>query len=306
MRSGTLLNITGPLQAPNVAITALPGLGTTVLPGIAVMGDVIVPGTLSLVSNGTIVRSAGSFEVGTLIGSAVHLADFGAASTIAVLGNYSVTGSVLLLDNAAPLTIQGTVQTEFFAIAATGSMTLAGNIVTLGVAPGQSGGSTLSVAADASGNALFQQIGVSSILPLNGTIATVKISLPTVGGTIVLNNLSAPAADLVVFNPGGTTSGSANVAGLVVVGRQGGTDLSGAIGGATSATATPTTTTLSSPDNSYRMNACTVGSVTCLFGPVSLQVPAGGPVLPTAGPVAGEIAVPLPGSVGRKRTDEGT
>ena len=306
LRSGTLLNITGPLQAANAALTILPATGTTVVPGVTITGDVIVPGTLSLVSNGTIVRSAGSFDVGTLTGSAVHLADFGAASNIAVLGNYSVTGSVLLLDNAAPLTIQGTVQTEFFAIAATGSMTLAGNIVTLGVATGQSGGSTLSVSADASGNALFQQIGVSSILPLNGNIATVKITLPAVGGTIVLNNLSAPSADLVVFNPGGTTSGSANVAGLVVMGRQGGTDLSGAIGGATSASATPTTTTLSNPESSYRMNACTVGSVSCLFGPVSLQVPTGGVALPAAGLEAGEIAVPLPGSGGRKRTDEGT
>lgn len=294
LRSQNLLTIAGPLQAPNAAITTLPATATTVVPGISITGDVQVPGTLSLISNGTIIRSGGAFTVGTLTGSAIHLADFGAASWINVLGDYSVTGSVLLLDNAVPLTIQGTVRTEFFNISATGSMVWSGNIVTLGVASGQSGGSTLTVVPDAGGNAVFQQIGVTSILPLNGTIATLKINLPAVGGTIVLNNLSAPAADLVVFNPGGAPSGTANLAGLLVVGRQGGTDLAGAIGTATSATAVPPATTLSSPEPGYRTDGCTVGTVTCLFGPVSLDLPRSPALVPAAGLAAEEWVVPLP------------
>ena len=294
LRSQTFLTVAGPLQVANAAITTLPATGTAVVPGMSITGDVIVPGTLSLVSNGTIIRSGGVLSVGTLTGSAIHLADFGTASWIAVLGNYSVTGSVLLLDNAIPLTIQGTVQTEFFAISATGSMVWSGNIVTLGVAAGQSGGSTLSVVADANGKAVFQQIGVTSVLPLNGTIATLKINLPSVGGTLVLNNLSAPAADLVVFNPGGSTSGSANLAGLIVVGRQGGTDLAGMIGTATSATAVPPPTTLSAPEPSYRTDACAQGTAACLFGPVNLDLPRPPAPVTAVGLAADEWVVPLP------------
>ncbi len=308
LRSGTLLTISAPLLAPNVAIVTQPASGTAVVPGIAIGSDIIVPGVLSLISNGSIVRSGGVLTVGALTGSAIHLADFGLASSIGVLGDFAVSGSVLLVDNAIPLTIQGTVRTEFFTIAATGSLVLAGNIVTLGVSRSQStggvadgAGSTLSVLADAQGNAGFAQIGVSSILPLNGTIATVRIQLPSVGGSITLNNLSAPSADLVVFNPVGTISGNANVGGLLVVGRSGGTDLSGSIGTATTPTATTTTTSLSEPDDSYRMNACTVRSVTCRYGPVTEAPPTSGlvgGVLQPIGVKPGEIRVPLPGNAG--------
>ncbi|MBC7636039.1 MAG: hypothetical protein H7251_10600 [Acetobacteraceae bacterium] len=259
-------------------------------------------GTLALFISGNIVRSGGSFNVGTLTGHAVHLANFGPKSNIHTLGDFALDGSVLLLDNAAPLIIQGEVKSEFFNISATGSLVLAGNIVTLGVGRAQSTGaidtnigSTLSVAADAQGNAAFQQVGISTISSSNGTIATVRISLPAVGGSIVLNDLVAPSTDLIVFNPAGTIAGNASVGGLVVVGRGSGTDLSGSVGTIGNQNATTTTTSLSGPESLYRANACSIGAVTCLLGPVSQLIPlVPGATLPAASLLPDEIEIRLP------------
>ncbi len=304
LASTQALTLSGPLTAANTKLTVAPPGATGATLAISITGDVSVAGTLALFATGNIVRSGGSFTVGTLTGQALHLADFGHKSLIHTLGDFVVDGSVLLLDNAAPLVIQGDVKTEFFNINATGSLVLAGNIVTLGVGRAQSTGaidtnigSTLSVAADANGNAQFQQVGISTISSSNGTIATVRISLPAVGGSIILNDLVAPSTDLVVFNPAGTLTGSANVGGLVVVGRGSGTDLSGSVGtiGTASNTTATTTTSLSSPDSLYRANACTIGAVNCQLGPVSQLVPlVPGAAMPSAPVAPGEIEIALP------------
>lgn len=303
LASSQPLTLSGPLTARNVRLAVAPANGSGSILAVGITGDVTVAGTLAISAAGNIVRSSGSFSVGTLTGRALHLADFGHQSAITTLGDFTVDGSVLLLDNAAPLVIQGTVQTEFFNISATGSLVLAGNIVTLGVGRTQSTGaidtnigSTLSVVADAAGNAQFQQVGISTISSSNGTIATVRISLPAVGGSIILNDLSAPSTDLVVFNPAGTLSGNANIGGLLVVGRGSGTDLSGSVGTISTATSNPTTTTsLSSPDSLYRSNACAIGGVGCLLGPVNLLVPlVPGAGMPAAALAPGEIAIILP------------
>ena len=314
LASTQTLTMSGPLTAGNAKLVIAPPGGTGATLALGITGDVTVAGTLALFANGNIVRSGGNFTVGTLTGQALHLADFGHKSFIHTLGNFAVDGSVLLLDNAAPLVIQGEVRTEFFNINATGSLVLAGNIVTLGVGRAQSTGaidtnigSTLSVAADTNGAAVFQQIGISTISSSNGTIATVRISLPSVGGSIILNDLVAPSTDLVVFNPAGTLTGSANIGGLVVVGRGSGTDLSGSVGtiGASS-TAPTTTTSLSSPDNSYRANACTIGAVNCLLGPVSQLVPLlPGAEIPSAAVAPGEIEIVLPRPDRRAANDPG-
>ena len=307
------LTLSGPLTAGNVRLLVAPPNASGAILAIGITGDVTVAGTLAILASGNIVRSSGSFSVGTLTGHALHLADFGHNSTIRILGDFTVDGSVLLLDNAAPLVIQGNVRTEFFNINATGSLVLAGNIVTLGVGRAQSTGaidtnigSTLSVAADASGNAKFQQVGISTISSSNGTIATVRISLPLVGGSIVLNDLSAPSTDLVVFNPAGTISGNANIGGLVVVGRNRGTDLSGSVGTIGNQTSPTTTTSLSSPDNLYRANACTIGAVNCLLGPVSQFLPlVPGAAVPSAAVAPGEIEIILPRPDRRATNDPG-
>ena len=308
------LTLSGPLTAANAKLTIVSPGGTGATLALGITGDVTVAGTLALFADGNIVRSGGSFTVGTLTGHALHLVDLGHKSFIHTLGDFAIDGSVLLLDNAGPLVIQGEVKTEFFNINATGSLILAGNIVTLGVGRAQSTGaidtnigSTLSVAADTNGAAVFQQIGISTISSSNGTIATVRISLPAVGGSIILNDLVAPSTDLVVFNPAGTLTGSANIGGLVVVGRGSGTDLSGSVGSIGAASTAPTTTTsLSSPDNLYRANACTIGAVNCLLGPVRQLVPVlPGAEIPSAAVAPGEIEIVLPRPDRRAANDPG-
>ena len=303
LASARSLTVSGPLTAANAKLVIVPPGGNGSTLAIGIPGDVMVPGTLALFADGNIVRSGGIFTVGTLTGHALHLVDLGHKTYIHTLGDFAIDGSVLLLDNAAPLVIQGELRTEFFNINATGSLVLAGNIVTLGVGRAQSTGaidsnigSTLSVAADATGAAVFQQVGISTISSSNGTIATVRISLPAVGGSIILNDLVAPSTDLVVFNPAGTLTGNANIGGLVVVGRGSGTDLSGSVGTIGAAgTATTTTTSLSSPDSLYRANACTIGAVNCLLGPVNQLVPlVPGAIMPSAAVAPGEIEIGLP------------
>ncbi len=307
------LTISRPFTATDAKlVVTLPGDNSYTL-GLGITGDVAVSGTLALFISGNIVRSDGSFNVGTLTGHAVHLANFGSKSNIHNLGDFTLDGSVLLLDNADPLIIQGEVKTEFFNISATGSLVLAGNIVTLGVGRAQSTGaidtnigSTLSVAADAQGNAAFQQVGISTISSSNGTIATVRISLPAVGGSIVLNDLVAPSTDLIVFNPAGTLSGTAAIGGLVVVGRGSGTDLSGSVGTIGNQNSPTTTTNLSSPESLYRANACSIGGVTCLLGPVSQLLPlVPGTSLPAASLAPGEIEIVLPSPDRRASNDSG-
>jgi filamentous hemagglutinin family protein len=303
LTSAQALTVSGPLTSANARLVVVPPGGNGSILAIGITGDVTVAGTLALFANGNIVRSSGNFTVGTITGHALHLVDLGHKTFIQTLGDFAIDGSVLLIDNAAPLLIKGEVRSEFFNINATGSLVLAGNIVTLGVGRVQSTGaidtnigSTLSVAADSNGAAVFQQVGISTISSSNGTIATVRISLPSVGGSIILNDLVAPSTDLVVFNPAGTLTGSANIGGLVVVGRGSGTDLSGSVGtiGASSTGAT-TTTSLSSPESLYRANACTIGAVNCLLGPVNQPVPlTPGATMPSAAVAPGEIEIMLP------------
>ncbi|HTN12972.1 MAG TPA: hypothetical protein VL154_18540, partial [Acetobacteraceae bacterium] len=263
---------------------------------VAISGAIVVPGTLSVTTNGTIQRSGGDFIVGTLTGSAVTLADFGTGAMLSTLGQFTVTGSEFMLGNAQPLTIIGPLSAEFFRITATGSMTLAGDITTLGETRAQQGladikyagsdaalnnplpdrGSYLAVLADGDAPATFTQATPVTISTAGGDVSTLRIQLLSNGGTITLGDLTAPSTDLLLF-PGGNGdvvgTGHVNLYGLLVAGRGGKSDLSGIIATVDGAGAAHLATITPLPDPSYRFNACPIGSVNCVLMPVNVLPP---------------------------------
>src|SRR5262249_5986839 len=130
---------------------------------LVLQGDISTP-AFALTESASVRRTEGTLRVGTLSGTAVRLADFGTSANVDTLGSFTVTGSTLALADAQALTITGPISAEYIDISATGLLTIAGNITTLGlpraeqvsssvpVAPG----SSFSVVADATGAALIQ------------------------------------------------------------------------------------------------------------------------------------------------------
>jgi hypothetical protein len=263
---------------------------------IAISGAIVVPGTMTVTTNGTIQRSGGAFVVGTLTGSAVTLADFGTAANLTTLGAFTVTGSEFVLGNAQPLTIAGPLSAEFFRITATGSMTLAGNITTLGETRAQQGlgnltfassdqalnnplparGSYFAVEADGDAPASFTQSGPVTISTIGGEVSTLRIQLLSNGGAITLGDLTAPTTDLLLF-PGGsgtvTGTGLVDLYGLLVAGRGGKSDLSGTIATVDGQAAAHLANITPLPDANYRFNACPIGSVNCVLAPIGVLPP---------------------------------
>jgi hypothetical protein len=264
----------GVVQARNINLTTqAPGGGGSGL-DIRIAGNISTTGTLTTIVNGNIVRSTGQLAVGTLAGSAIKLADFGLASRIGTLGKFSVIGSELVIDNATPLSITGPVSADFLRISAVGRMTLAGNIFTVGQRRDENSadiasplGSTLKVNPDATGAALFEQIGHSVVAPSNATLATLRIELPETGGTMSFNDLFAPNADLVLFTQSGRATGTVNLAGLTVIGRSGATDLVGSVAGLNGQAAANKSKIAPNANTSYRFNACPIGSINCVLLP---------------------------------------
>ncbi len=277
----------GPVLANNITLATTGNSGDV---NLTITGSIqtanTTTGVLTVNIDGQIHRTGGQLAVGVLTGIASHVADFGAASLITTLGSFTMIGSVLTIDNAKPLTITGPLTAEYIGISAVGSMTLAGNVTTLGIDLAAQGlahvqqgvapstalnapGTYFNVKAASDGSAQFTQTGTVYINALNGPIDTVRIQLPSTGGTIYLNNLQAPTTDLVLFSQGGSVTGNMNVNSLTIVGRGGGTDLQGIVGGFTGFNAANVAIITPEPDNNYRFNACPVGSVNCVLLPIN-------------------------------------
>lgn len=266
------------MQARNINLaTARPGGGGG--PDLRIAGNIGTTGTLTTVADGAILRTGGELAAGTLTGSAVRLADFGRASRIGTLGRFTVAGGEFVLDNAVPLTIAGPVTSDFMRIAATGQLTLAGDIFTVGQPRAANSGevaaalgSTLKVNPDAAGTALFEQAGRTTG-PSSGRLATVRIELPASGGRITFNDLSAPDADLILFARTGHATGSVRFGGLTVIGSSGGTDLTGSVAGLEGPAANKSRIAPLSNTN-YRFNSCPIASINCVLLPPGSVPPA--------------------------------
>ena len=163
------------------------------------------------------------------------------------------------------------VSADFLTITATGRMTLAGNINTIG-APlsAQSGptpapnGSTLQVLAGPSGAgpvAQFVQIGTSIISDPPGT--TLRIQLPATGGTARFANLQGTGANLVLGLGTGSATGNMDVGGLLVLGTGGSADLFGSVAGVTTQRAAALAQIIPAINQAYTFNDCTIGAPFC-------------------------------------------
>jgi len=184
-----------------------------------------------------------------------------------------------VLNDAGALAIDGNVTAGILQLTAVGSVTLDGSTITTAGAPlsqqlganASAQGSNITVLADANGNAQFTQTGNSALQSFQGGRATLRIDLPSTGGTMQFAGFSAPNATLVLaFGPGRAT-GTLNVGGLQVIRSSGSSGLFGSVGGVTGgpAASVATITPTINPDDLF--NNCVIGAVFC----------AGIPTLPT-------------------------
>jgi filamentous hemagglutinin family protein len=333
------LNVSGGVTAPNglistailsgssrsLSLTALPQLfGTlgnyTAPDGIAIAtaGDLVLNGNIAtsglhLDANGTISRAGGSLSVGSLSGSALHLADFGTSAQIGILGAFSVTGSEFALGTNVPLTIAGPLSAEFIRIRAAGQVTLAGTIATRGVPLAlQSGaqpadpGSYIDVLPVRAGNGnvviagRFVESGSAAIVPFGASTATLRIGVQGDSGQITLGNLSAPQVFLVLDTGiGGRSSGTITVDGLLVLGTAGGARLLGTIDGFGGLNASFQARIEPRIDPAYTMNGCMIGGF-CISAQnlpqVANNLPQAGPDLLPAYAVVSSTGLPSPPS----------
>jgi filamentous hemagglutinin family protein len=257
---GTLGNYT----APN-------GIAITTAGDLVLNGDIATP-SLHIDANGAITRVGGTLTVGTVSGSALHLADFGTNAQISTLGAFSVTGSEFALSTNVPLTITGPLSAEFIRIHAPGQVTLNGTIATQGVPLARQSGaqpadpsSYIDVlpATSSTGNLVsrFVETGNAAIVPLGASTATLRISAQGTGGQIAFGTLSAPHVFLVLdTGTGGRSSGTVIVDGLLVLGTGGDARLFGSIGGVGGFEASAEARIDPRIDAAYTMNGCIIGA----------------------------------------------
>jgi hypothetical protein len=246
---------------------------------IATAGNIVLNGAiatpdLNIDASGTITQTGGSLAVGTLSGSALHLANFTTNASVADLGAFTVTGSEFVLNNAGPLTIAGPLSAQYIAITARDQVTLTGTIATLGLSLAQQSspagttgpGSYITVLPGTTGTGIFTAAGGATIVPLGGPTATLRIDVPGTGGQVALSGLAAPNASLILdIGDGGTASGTLDVAGLLVLGSHRGATLFGTVDGFGSFGAAFASGIEPNVDPAYTINSCPIGSAACLL-----------------------------------------
>jgi filamentous hemagglutinin family protein len=268
--------------------------------GIALNATDLTTGTLdvSTISGGGVSQSAGGQVFVTTLQSSNGLAgNVGLTSNInsvTNLGPFTVTGGSLVLYDASGLTIDGLIAADFLTINATGRMTLAGNIATVGAPLAQqsgptpvSGGSTLQVETlPTNFGAIAQFVQTGTAMLTDPPSTTLRIQLPATGGTASFANLVGPGANLVLGLGSGSASGSMQVGGLLVLGQGGSANLLGSVAGLTTAAAAALGQIAPAVDPKYTFNGCTIGLAACAPPPVTITVepPLIPPVVP-GGPV---------------------
>ncbi len=272
------LTVAGPVSAPNATLA--------VAGSVTQAGDVVVPGTFSTTSLGPYQRVGGALSVGTLTGRAVSLANFGAGAAVQRVGAFTVNDaddgfpgaaafSNFALSDATPLTLAGPLASDYIRISATGTLIWSGDLTTLGLSRYQQDfpaptdpGTWLEVVAGPNGTAQILQTGVVHVFSQDAAISTVRLQLPTTGGTIAFSDLEAPTTDLLLFIGAGTATGRIDVADLLVSGRLGGTELTGDVRGLVGSAAARESELAPFLDSNYRINSCPIQSVNCILLPI--------------------------------------
>ena len=307
------LNVDGTLTLntnTGLALSNVSAGSATVQTGgdVAFTGDVVVPGRLSIAAGGQISRPGGNLAVGVLTGSAPTYADFGLNAAVSTLGPFTVFG-----DGAAPgatgtsrfrlfdgtaLTLSGPLAADYIRVGAVGLLTWAGDISTAGLPRAQQDlvtpsdpGTVLSVTADGNGQARIDQTGVVHVRSQHGGLSTIRLQLPTSGGSIRFADLEAPTTDLLLFIGSGNATGQINVGNLLVMGRGGTAALFGTVRDLGGVGAARVSDIAPTPDTHYRVNNCPLQSVNCVLLPTE--------VLPLTSPLR-DLAIGL----GREDDDD--
>jgi fibronectin-binding autotransporter adhesin len=259
------INVSAPMTAANsLALTA----GDA---GVTLNGAIATP-DLHIDASGTITQTGGSLAVGTLSGSARHLAEFAANTNVATLGAFTVTGSDFVLNDTGPLTIAGPLSAQYIAITALGQVTLIGTIATMGVPVAQQSGaqpatpgSFIDVLSGAAGSGRFVTTGLAAFVPLGAPTATVRIDVPGNGGLMFFDPPFAPQVFLVLdTGVGGRSLGTLDVGGLLVLGTGGSATLFGTVDGLGGFGAAAVSQISPHVDAAYTFNGCAIATATCL------------------------------------------
>ncbi|MGH7119446.1 MAG: beta strand repeat-containing protein [Acetobacteraceae bacterium] len=305
------------------SVTDPTGIDLVVAPGSLAIGSGGNAGTLQSagtvnlqVPDGSITLPNGSLIAGTLSGAAAGLADFG-TEDVTMLGSFAVSGAAgeLALTSTVPLTISGPVSAAFLDVAAPGTLTLSGTILTTGLPlADQSGtnpalpGSVLQVLS----GGVFQELGTSVIAPLGAGDATVRIQLPGAGGLASFANLEAGATNLVLALGPGQATGTMRVGGLLVIGTGGSANLFGSVDGISGLRAAGAARIEPAINTKYLFNGCVIQTTVCSAtlvqvpqGSPNLLATGGGPSLLASATLPSVVLMTIPAEVGETWTDAG-
>ena len=316
----TALTVAGPLAAgggitlrgnaaatPAITVsgTTTSGLGMpttleTGAGGIAITGQINVPGGLLNLTTATGVKAVGNIAAGKLEVSATtpgaHIELTGAGNSVGILKSASLADGTFLLNNSTPLTISGSITARLLGVNVTNALTILDgvaistdgisratqyplpmdNVAIAALDPTTGGtakfGSFMAVKSAIPGKI---EIGDITVTPFSPGPATFDLILPNVpGGTINIGELKAPSIDLILVSRfGGSSKGNLDVAALLVLGAGGNADLSGKIGGLEGQAAASKATIWPQPSSDYRFNACPITSINCVLLPVQTIPP---------------------------------
>jgi hypothetical protein len=234
-------------------------IGTTVgLSGssIDILGSVSGPSSVLLTANPGSITEAGSVTSALLTGSAGTSAVLTGSNTISSFGPFSVSFGTINLVNSLPLTINGPLSANRIAISATDSISLTSALSTGAVTNG--GGASFTLMPAANGNSSFQ--AATDILPMNGSSASLTVTMPSKGGNIDFTNLDGPSTDIVLNLGGGSAAGKIDVGNLTVNGSGGTVTFTGSTVQGFSGSAAAAAAQSNPPNNpAYLVNGCEIG-----------------------------------------------
>ncbi len=264
-----------------LAVAGPVGVGSLTLidPATVDFTGTVGTGLLALDNTGSVSQTSGTISAARLtgsVGASVQLGPDapGPVAEIGSIGAFSVSGPPgrFVLNDAVPLTITGPLSAPYIVISAPGRITLDGALIaTLGAPLAQQngpvpapGGSDFNVLAAGAGTPSFVGLGSIVVEGLGGA-PTLRIQVPTTGGSIALGSISGGDLTLVLGQGPGQATGNVNVGALLVVGTGGSANLTGSVGGLGSEAAARQANILPLENAAYRINSCPIHSVNCVL-----------------------------------------
>ncbi len=225
---------------------------------ITLAGSIDAPALTLTTTSGGIGQTGGSLDTGNLNGSSAGGIDIGqsGAATIGAIGNLSAANGIVLTDTSA-LQLNGTVAAPTLNLTSTGALILNGGAILT------DGPSVLRITTGPGGTATLSQTGTTTIAPFSGGRTILAIDLPSSGGSIRLNRLDAPSADLTFSLGSGTASGVLFANNLDVIGSGGSVRLTGAVQSRTDTVAAQLSRISPQVSELYTFNGCDIAASAC-------------------------------------------